>query len=90
MKQDKQRTLDRRARLEGQVHGIARMVEEDRYCVDILTRTAAARPALKGVERKVPENHTHHCDEDAIGSSDPKEQREKLNELIALFQKAQD
>jgi len=89
MKQDKQRTLDRLARLEGQVRGIARMVEEDRYCVDILAQTAAVRSALKGVERMVLENHAHHCVEDAIDSGDPKEQREKFNELIALLQKTQ-
>ncbi|TYB83891.1 metal-sensitive transcriptional regulator [Oceaniovalibus sp. ACAM 378] len=77
MKQDKQRTLDRLARLEGQVRGIARMVEEDRYCVDILPQTAAVRSALKGVDRMVLENHVHHCVEDAISSGDPKEQREK-------------
>lgn len=90
MKQDKQRTLDRLARLEGQVRGIARMVEEDRYCVDILTQTAAVRSAVKGVERMVLENHAHHCVEEAIVSGDPTEQREKFNELIALLQKAQD
>lgn len=89
MKQDKQKTLDRLARLEGQVRGIARMIEEDRYCVDILVQTAAARSALKGVERIVLENHARHCVEDAIASGGPEEQREKFNELIALLQKAQ-
>jgi len=89
MKQEKQLTLDRLARLEGQVRGIAKMVQDDRYCVDILAQTAAVRAALKGVERMVLENHVHHCVEDAIGSADPKEQREKFNELIALLQKTQ-
>ena len=89
MKQDKQRTLDRLARLEGQVRGIARMVEQDRYCVDILAQTAAVRSALKGVERLVLENHVHHCVEDAISSGDPDEQRQKFSELIALLQKTQ-
>jgi DNA-binding FrmR family transcriptional regulator len=89
MKQDKQRTLDRLARLEGQVRGIARMVENDRYCVDILAQTAAVRSALKGVERLLLANHAHHCVEDAISSGDAKEQREKFNELIALLQKTQ-
>lgn len=89
MKQNKQRTLDRLARLEGQVRGIARMVEEDRYCVDILTQTAAVRSALKGVERLLLENHAHHCVETAIGSGDPAAQREKFTELISLLQKAQ-
>ncbi|TYB88408.1 metal-sensitive transcriptional regulator [Oceaniovalibus sp. ACAM 378] len=89
MKQDKQKTLDRLARLEGQVRGVARMVEEDRYCVDILTQTAAIRSALKGVERLVLENHAKHCVEEAIGSGNPQDQQEKFNELIALLQKTQ-
>lgn len=89
MKQDKQRTIDRLARLEGQMRGIARMVEEDRYCVDILTQTAAVRSALKAVERLVLENHAHHCVEAAIDSGDAATQREKFNELIALLQKTQ-
>ncbi len=89
MKQNKQRTLDRLARLEGQVRGIARMVEQDRYCVDILTQTAAVRSAVKGVERMLIENHAKHCVEDAIGSGDPQEQRAKFNELVALLQKTQ-
>jgi CsoR family transcriptional regulator, copper-sensing transcriptional repressor len=89
LKQDKQRTIDRLARLEGQMRGIARMVEEDRYCVDILTQTAAVRSALKAVERLVLENHAHHCVEAAIDSGDAATQREKFNELIALLQKTQ-
>lgn len=87
MKQNKQRTLDRLARLEGQVRGIARMVEQDRYCVDILTQTAAVRSAVKGVERMLIESHAKHCVEDAIGSGDPEDQRAKFNELVALLQK---
>jgi DNA-binding FrmR family transcriptional regulator len=89
VKQDKQKTLDRLARLGGQVRGVARMVEEDRYCVDILTQTAAIRSALKGVERLVLENHAKHCVEEAIDSGNPQDQREKFNELIALLQKTQ-
>ncbi len=89
MKENKRRTLDRLARLEGQVRGVARMVEEDRYCVDILAQTAAVRSAVRGVERLVLENHAHHCVEAAIENGDPEEQREKFNELIALLQKTQ-
>ncbi len=89
MKTNRQKTLDRLARLEGQVRGVARMVEEDRYCVDILAQTAAVRSALKAVERLILEDHAHHCVETAIESGDPEDQREKFNELIALLQKAQ-
>ena len=88
MKENKDRTLTRLKRLEGQVRGVARMVEEDRYCVDILTQTAAIRAALKGVEKLVIENHTHHCIEDAVASGDPEQQREKFLELIELLDKA--
>ncbi len=88
MKQDKQKTLDRLARLEGQVRGVARMVEDDRYCVDILAQTAAVRSALRAVERLVLENHAKHCVEEAI-TEGPEAQREKFNELIGLLQKAQ-
>lgn len=86
---DKTAVLNRLSRLEGQVRGVARMVEEDRYCVDILTQTAAVRAALKAVERVVLENHARHCVAEAIASGDTADQREKFNELIALLQKAQ-
>ena len=88
MQQNKERTLRRLALLEGQVRGVRGMVEDDRYCIDILTQTAAIRAALKGVEKLVIENHTHHCIEDAVASGDPAEQRRKFLELIELIDKA--
>jgi len=88
MKANKEKTLDRLARLEGQVRGIAKMVEADRYCMDILAQTAAIRSAVLGVEKLVLENHAQHCVEAAIASGDPKEQRAKFDELIGLLQKA--
>ena len=88
MIEDKDKTLKRLKRLEGQVRGIARMVEEDRYCVDILTQTAAVRAALKGVEKLVIANHAHHCIEDAVRTGDTNEQRAKFMELIDLLDKA--
>ena len=88
MKENKSKALKRLSRLEGQVRGVARMVEEDRYCVDILTQTAAIRAALKGVEKLVIENHTHHCIEDAVASGDPEQQRARFLELIELLDKA--
>ena len=89
MKENRQKTLDRLARLEGQVRGIAKMVSEDRYCVDILAQTAAVRSALKGVERLILEDHAHHCVQAAIDSGDPAEQHAKFQELITLLQKTQ-
>ena len=88
MKENKEKALTRLKRLEGQVRGIARMVEEDRYCVDILTQTAAVRAALKGVEKLVIANHAHHCIEDAVRSGDADTQREKFIELVELLDKA--
>lgn len=88
MKANKEKTLDRLARLEGQVRGIAKMVEADRYCMDILAQTAAIRSAVLGVEKLVLDNHAQHCVEAAIASGDPEEQRAKFEELIGLLQKA--
>lgn len=88
MREHKTKTLTRLARLEGQVRGIARMIEEDRYCVDILTQTAAVRAALKGVETMVIQNHVSNCIEDVIASGNPDEQRMKFEELVALLDKA--
>ncbi|MBM2578147.1 metal-sensitive transcriptional regulator [Jannaschia sp. Os4] len=81
-------TLKRLRRLEGQVRGVARMVEKDRYCVDILTQIAAIRAALKGVEKLVIDDHAAHCIEDAVASGDPAQQREKFTELLELLDKA--
>ena len=88
MKSNKEKTLDRLSRLEGQVRGIAKMVENDRYCMDILAQTAAIRSAVLGVEKLILENHAQHCAETAIESGDPDEQRAKFDELIGLLQKA--
>ena len=85
---DKRKTLDRLARLEGQVRGVARMVEEDRYCMDILAQTAAIRSATLAVEKAILENHATHCVEAAIASGDAVVQRAKFDELIGLLQKA--
>ena len=70
------------------MRGIAKMVEADRYCMDILAQTAAIRSAVLGVEKLVLENHAQHCVEAAIASGDPEEQRAKFEELIGLLQKA--
>lgn len=88
MKANKEKTLNRLSRLEGQVRGVAKMVESDRYCMDILAQTAAIRSAVLGVEKLILKNHAEHCVEDAIASGDPEEQRAKFDELIGLLQKA--
>ncbi|WP_299651616.1 metal-sensitive transcriptional regulator [uncultured Jannaschia sp.] len=90
MHENRDAALARLKRLEGQVRGISRMVEDDRYCIDILTQIAAVRAALKGVERLVIEDHAAHCIEDAVSSGDESEQRAKFLELIHLLDRARD
>ena len=84
----KQRLLNRLNRIEGQVRGITRMVEEGRYCIDVLTQIQAVRAALARVETEMLKNHLHHCIEGAIISGNAGEQRKKAGELIELLGRA--
>lgn len=84
----KPKLLNRLNRVEGQVRGIGRMVEEDRYCIDILTQIRAVRAALAKVESEMLKAHLDHCIESAIVSGDTREQRKKASELIALLERA--
>ena len=84
---DKPKLLNRLNRIEGQVRGIARMVEEDRYCIDILTQVQAVRAALARVETEMLRDHLGHCVEGAIVSGDKDEQRRKAAELIELLER---
>ncbi len=77
--------LTRLTRIEGQVRGVARMVEEDRYCIDILHQIQAVKAALKKVEEQVLKDHAAHCVAHAIKSGDAKDQSQKFNELVELF-----
>ena len=61
------------------------MIEEERYCIDILTQLRAVKAALSKVENEILKDHADHCVADAIKSGDEKEQRRKLDELIDLF-----
>ncbi|MFD1189421.1 MULTISPECIES: metal-sensitive transcriptional regulator [Phenylobacterium] len=81
----KPKLLNRLNRIEGQVRGIARMVEEDRYCIDVLTQLQAVRAALSKVETEILKTHLDHCIEGAIVSGDAAEQRRKAGELIELL-----
>jgi DNA-binding FrmR family transcriptional regulator len=78
----KESTLRRLERIEGQVRGLARMVEEDRYCIDIVTQISAVRAALRRAEEEVLRDHVAHCVEHAIASSNRAEQRRKVAELM--------
>ena len=75
-------------RIEGQVRGISRMVEDDRYCIDIVTQIAAVRAALRRVEEEVLRDHVGHCVENAIASGNKAEQRRKIEELMAVVSRA--
>jgi DNA-binding FrmR family transcriptional regulator len=81
----KARLLNRLSRIEGQVRGIARMVEQDRYCIDVLTQIQAARAALMRVETEMLKDHMEHCIEGAIVGGDPDDQRQKVGELVQLL-----
>ncbi len=81
--------LKRLGRIEGQVRGIARMMAEDRYCIDILTQLSAIRAALRRVEDEVLRDHVAHCVEHAIASRDAHEQRQKVAELMDVFARAE-
>ena len=86
----KEQLFARLRRIEGQVAGIRRMIEEDRYCVDILVQTSAAASALRRVEDAVMENHLNTCVAEAMRSEDPALKREKTAEImdvIARFRK---
>jgi DNA-binding FrmR family transcriptional regulator len=79
--------LKRLARIEGQVRGIARMVDEERYCIDILTQLAAADTALEAVGLKVLDEHVRHCVSRALASGDAQEAETKANELLEAVQR---
>ena len=74
--------LKRLSRIEGQVRGIARMVEEGRYCIDVVTQVSAVRAALARVEGEIIKDHVGHCVEHAIMSGDKSERRRKVAELV--------
>jgi DNA-binding FrmR family transcriptional regulator len=87
-KDAKSECLKRLGRIEGQVRGLARMVGEDRYCIDIVTQIAAVRAALRRVEEEVLSDHVAHCVDHAIKSGNKAEQRRKVAELMGVLSRA--
>jgi CsoR family transcriptional regulator, copper-sensing transcriptional repressor len=83
----KKKSLERLSRIEGQVRGLARMIEGGRYCIDIMTQIAAAQAALRKVEDEVLKSHVAHCVEHAIRSGDAADQRKKIAELIEVLER---
>ena len=84
----KKPVLKRLSRIEGQVRGIARMVEEDRYCIDIVNQILAVRAALRRAEEEVLRDHVGHCVEHAIASGNRHEQRKKVAEIMDVLSRA--
>ena len=87
MAKDRTAILNRLKRIEGQVRGVAQMVEQDRYCIDILNQMQAVKAALSKAESEILKDHAACCVSEAIASGDAAEQRIKFNELIELFEK---
>ena len=84
---DKEALVRRLHRIEGQVRGIERMVEDDRYCIDILTQISAVNTALESLAFKLLDDHVNHCVADALASGDSKQASEKSRELLEAVQR---
>ena len=80
--QEKDLLVKRLHRIEGQIRGIERMVEDNRYCIDILTQIAAVNTALESLAFRVLDDHVNHCVADALSSGDPKAASQKSQELL--------
>ena len=82
----RQDILNRLKSIEGHIRGIQRMVEDDKYCVDIMNQTSAIHKALEKVDALILENHLQSCVTTAIRGDDPAERERVLRELLSLFQ----
>jgi len=83
----RKKTLTALRRVEGQVRGVAKMVEDGRYCMDVVTQIEAARAALARVETDLLRQHMSHCVKAAMTSADPAEQGRVIEELIGVFKR---
>jgi DNA-binding FrmR family transcriptional regulator len=79
--------LRRFNRIEGQVRGLARMVEDDRYCIDVVTQISAVQAALRRAEEEILRDHVAHCVENAIVSGDKQDQRQKIAEIMDVLER---
>ena len=82
---DKSSTIKRLNKIEGQVRGVARMIEDERYCIEVLHQVQAIKAALSKVEDAILSDHAASCVAEAIASGDADDQREKFTELVDLF-----
>jgi len=78
----KKKSLDRLKRAKGQIEGIINMIEDEKYCVDIITQLLALQGALKGVSPLVLESHLHSCGQEHMGSRDAKKREKFIKELV--------
>lgn len=85
--EEKERLIKRLKRVEGQVRGIQKMIEEDRYCVDILVQISAIESAMKQVGYAITERHMKHCVSDAIKAGDGNDSIEELMKVLKQFNK---
>lgn len=83
----KERNLKRLRRIEGQVRGLQRMVDEDRYCADIMTQISSVHEALRSVGRELMRNHLKHCAATAIRTGDEEAAQETYDEIIGMMYK---
>ncbi len=83
----KDRNLKRLRRIEGQVRGLQRMVDEDRYCADIMTQISSVHEALRSVGRELMRNHLKHCAADAIRTGDEESAQKMYDEIIEMMYK---
>jgi DNA-binding FrmR family transcriptional regulator len=81
----KEAVIRRLSRIEGQVRGLARMVEDERYCIDVVTQISAIRAALRRAEEEILRDHVAHCVEHAIASGDKNDQRQKVAEIMDVL-----
>jgi len=83
----KKSIVTRLHRIEGQVRGIERMVDDDRYCIDILTQLGAVSTALESLAVTILDDHVQHCVADALASGDKRAAREKTEELLTAVRR---
>ena len=86
--QMKDACLKRLKRIEGQVRGLSRMIEDDRYCIDVVTQISAVRAALRRAEEEILRDHVAHCVEHAIAAGNKADQRRKVAELMDVVSRA--
>ncbi len=79
--------INRLSRIEGQIGGLRKMIEEDRYCIDILTQTSAVISALKGVEDIVMQNHLETCVQEAMRKGEADEREKRIAEVMDVMKR---